>query len=726
MYRHLILLTGLLLGASGHTQTLIDQTGACVNSSGNALSVSFFRSASVESADDFVVPDGKVWRPSLIYAQGSTDLRQRRVNVSIYADADPGLCLRGQVCPPRVPDTPAICTFTGIADFFAPGVGFNPFEIDLPADYCALDEGRYWLSLIHLDDACGSGNNCQDWHWDETLDASDSEPFVIRDRLDTRANVLCSEFGPGSQCLTARVENNLCFEMEGSSEDVLPPQAQSSLVLQTLLVDEPLSLTVEDFFSLQFGQNLVFSADQLPPFLTLSSNGTLSGSADISHVDSHRVFTIRGTDSQGRFDELQVALRIIDPLRRGLGDEFAPGVVVRCAELAPAVGTLTSQLDFSSPGDCGDGAPAFCGLLPHGASVTDARVSLELSHPMISDLKVQLENPQGTSVAIVDRPGVLAINPDKSSCQGANIQASFSDRGTWPAETQCDAPVALVGHLEPHQPLGNFRNQSAVGANGWQLTVDNQGDQPAQINRWCLALQTEPDGLPINPQTGLPGSATYIDFSTQDVVTVSGVLSNDDQVHWYYFDQGAFSREVDAQLTPLNANSVRGYRYPTEKFPGLNPFHAVGDCSQAQVLDFPKYRPNFGLEFYRIQGCPGALNSAYELTVTKDTSVLGRAVLPRLSARFTGEVRDAVSGDLIPQAYVTDGSSATFTSPDGIYSALVDEGMQTVSIFHPDYLPGSVQAVAVEQQTTEVAPVNLSPVSYRAVVNQVIFANDFE
>ncbi|MFN3413455.1 MAG: proprotein convertase P-domain-containing protein, partial [Thermoanaerobaculum sp.] len=120
---------------------------------------------------------------------------------------------------------------------------------------------------------------------------------------------------------------------------------------------------------------------------------------------------------------------------------------------------------------------------PVAGTVADMDVWVQIAHPRVSDVHVQLTSPAGTAVVLVDRPGIPG-----AGCNGDNVDAVLDDERTQPAETQCLNLPALSGYLVPNNPLSNFDGQATNG--NWILRVsDRQNGETGTFQRWCLAFQ---------------------------------------------------------------------------------------------------------------------------------------------------------------------------------------------------------------------------------------------
>ncbi|QIE59016.1 HYR domain-containing protein [Rasiella rasia] len=139
--------------------------------------------------------------------------------------------------------------------------------------------------------------------------------------------------------------------------------------------------------------------------------------------------------------------------------------------------------------------------------ITDLNVDLDIPHAWVGDLIVELTGPDGTSVVIVDQPGVPAST---FGCAGADILATMDDEATDPVEDECDAGVPTInGSFIPNNPLAAFDGLSTVG--DWTLTVTDTfpaGDDGV-LAAWGITYEyLAPAGPPFDVVLDANGMAT--------------------------------------------------------------------------------------------------------------------------------------------------------------------------------------------------------------------------
>ena len=149
---------------------------------------------------------------------------------------------------------------------------------------------------------------------------------------------------------------------------------------------------------------------------------------------------------------------------------------------------------------------------PVGNLVVQTRLYVSLEHPWIGDLSIDLVAPDGTSISMLDRPGMPNggwIGP--WGCGGDDIMVLFDDDAAEAAEdtcTQFDVPV-LSGNKRPIEMLAGFYGSEAVG--DWQIRFRDASPVDAgTIEMACITLVTSPDcnenGIPDVDDIGGGGS----------------------------------------------------------------------------------------------------------------------------------------------------------------------------------------------------------------------------
>ncbi|MGD2130356.1 MAG: proprotein convertase P-domain-containing protein [Lysobacterales bacterium] len=121
-------------------------------------------------------------------------------------------------------------------------------------------------------------------------------------------------------------------------------------------------------------------------------------------------------------------------------------------------------------------------------AVSDVNVGLDVTHSWVGDLAFTLTSPEGTSVTILDRPGVPATT---FGCSGDDIAAVFDDDASVTAEDMCNNLPAISGDVIPNNPLSAFDSQIADGE--WTLGFEDlAGGDSGTLNDWSLDIGCVP------------------------------------------------------------------------------------------------------------------------------------------------------------------------------------------------------------------------------------------
>lgn len=171
-------------------------------------------------------------------------------------------------------------------------------------------------------------------------------------------------------------------------------------------------------------------------------------------------------------------------------------------------------------------------------NITNVQVQVDATHTWVGDIVITLQSPSGTTITLLDRPGVPAST---FGCNNNNISVLFAD-GQPDPEGICDAagtgaawPVTMAG---PVNALSAFNGQDANGV--WTLTIsDNAAGDTGTLDSWELIVTPAPSGnCTVCPQGG--------DLSVA-VTAPGGVAQN----------SGAYTLQLDAaNAGPLAQNSV--------------------------------------------------------------------------------------------------------------------------------------------------------------------------
>ena len=115
--------------------------------------------------------------------------------------------------------------------------------------------------------------------------------------------------------------------------------------------------------------------------------------------------------------------------------------------LNPIISTLTTSSSINIDADI---------------SITDINVSVNITHPYIGDVVLNLVSPSGTTVTLI--ASKCDANPD--------MEATFDDLGLATFTCSAESP-SISGTLQPEQLLSAFNGESSIG--NWTLNITDIG-----------------------------------------------------------------------------------------------------------------------------------------------------------------------------------------------------------------------------------------------------------
>ena len=174
---------------------------------------------------------------------------------------------------------------------------------------------------------------------------------------------------------------------------------------------------------------------------------------------------------------------------------FSLPINVTSNEGATASGSVASQIGESgnvTPNetlpiaipDNAPGTPATSTItVGEDLTLTDLSVAVAINHTWVGDLTISLTSPGGTTVTLLDRPGVPA---GTFGCNNDNMDVVFSDSASVDPETSCPGTTPwLSGPVLPAQALAAFAGESTLGT--WTLSVtDSASGDTGDIVDWGL------------------------------------------------------------------------------------------------------------------------------------------------------------------------------------------------------------------------------------------------
>ncbi|MCH2143966.1 MAG: proprotein convertase P-domain-containing protein [Phycisphaerales bacterium] len=144
----------------------------------------------------------------------------------------------------------------------------------------------------------------------------------------------------------------------------------------------------------------------------------------------------------------------------------------------------------------GSVAPLVIGQSEDPLVVVGARLELEIEHPWVGDLVVELTSPSGAvTLALIDRAGQVPYGfPGPFGCGGDDMLVSLEDEAALSIEEVCTTTGTPVfsGVLRPQQSLAGFNGVDPVGT--WSLRlIDVQSGDAGSFVSACLRLDVETD-----------------------------------------------------------------------------------------------------------------------------------------------------------------------------------------------------------------------------------------
>lgn len=125
-----------------------------------------------------------------------------------------------------------------------------------------------------------------------------------------------------------------------------------------------------------------------------------------------------------------------------------------------------------------------------GIMIGDIDVDVDMTHDWVGDVVMTLAHSSGTSVTLIDRPGVPG---SEYGCSNNDIVARLDDEATAGVESACDTRLepAIDGMFKPEQALSAFDGLDSSGE--WTLTVEDAVSRAdgGVLNSWSLEICTE-------------------------------------------------------------------------------------------------------------------------------------------------------------------------------------------------------------------------------------------
>lgn len=309
-----------------------------------------------------------------------------------------------------------------------------------------------------------------------------------------------------------------------------------------------------------------------------------------------------------------------------------------------------------------------------GTNVFLESVCLDIDHTWVGDLIVTITSPNGTSVTLIDQPGVPAST---FGCSGDNVDACFLPGTGADVENVCSNAPALGGNFTAMTDLGALNDGSDPNG-AWTIFVsDNQGFDTGVLNGFDLTFSTPGSVPPPTLIAGLaPGSTFPVGVTTNTYVAtdVAGntdtcsfniTVTDNEAPTWACISDTTVDQQIDGVcfaivdwVPPVPSDncavdSVYSTHAPGDFFPvGVTPvtYTAVDEAGNSSTCTFNVIV--LDVEDPVITGCPA------DITASSDANSCGNTVSwtqPTASDNCTGVTLTAthIPGDYFPIGVTT-------------------------------------------------------------------------
>ncbi|HNA34504.1 MAG TPA: proprotein convertase P-domain-containing protein, partial [Flavobacteriales bacterium] len=148
-----------------------------------------------------------------------------------------------------------------------------------------------------------------------------------------------------------------------------------------------------------------------------------------------------------------------------------------------------------------------------GQTLTDLNVYVNITHTYTSDLRLTLQSPSGTSVALINT-GVCGSND--------NMTVEFDQQAASTIGTVC--PMTGIFAI-PSASLASFNGQAIQGT--WTLSVqDVAGGDEGTINSWCLIPALSAPAVQVSPKVFLEGPYSTANGLMSDAMRSAALVPN--------------------------------------------------------------------------------------------------------------------------------------------------------------------------------------------------------
>ncbi len=240
-----------------------------------------------------------------------------------------------------------------------------------------------------------------------------------------------------------------------------------------------------------------------PDVLVVSGQSSFPDIAEGTSATSSTPFVVYMTEGMGCGSQLSLDMSITST-----EDVFVSSMTGEIGQPLEAV-----PADFDLPDNTPAGVSSTLNV-PSDVTLTDVNVAVMATHSWVGDLVITLQSPMGTTLTLLDRPGVPAST---FGCGDDNMDVVFDDGAGVDPESTCDGNNPWVtGPLDPVEALSAFNGQSTQG--DWILTVsDNAAGDTGTIDGWELITTPGITGVCTICTAG-PPSAPTLEIPTLDSI----------------------------------------------------------------------------------------------------------------------------------------------------------------------------------------------------------------
>ncbi len=179
---------------------------------------------------------------------------------------------------------------------------------------------------------------------------------------------------------------------------------------------------------------------------------------------------------------------------------LAPMTVIDAQTTGPQTKTYTYTGAPISIPPSGTGVSAVAEIsVPDNLVISSVTAQVQITYPMVGDLKIALFSAQGTRTVLVgNNCGKLA-----------NVNTTFDDTATSKFSDFCPVEAGR-GPFRPDEPLANSKGEDSAGY--WDLVVQNTGSNTAtgSITSFSLTITGTPITTPIFTSGSIVNSASAI------------------------------------------------------------------------------------------------------------------------------------------------------------------------------------------------------------------------